>query len=266
MLFVPGRAGQRIAVGLGGSTLTGWIEIAPAGTRNWINSFTTIAVGWLDLVTLPSDGSYDVWLETTQTGGGQATVSAYDVPADLSEDVTLTTSVLRRDIRFDNPGQDQLYSFDGRAGERVELRFPTISLSAFTTRVIDDRGATVGSASWISSSRGFMEAMLPADGRYRIVVDPTNGNTGSVTMEAFDASDVVETIRPSASGTTRTISTTYAGQDIRLRFDSRAGQRIGKEIALAASSCCVTLWSTYGGPRCRLWPGCDEIFQSGRDH
>ena len=226
-LRFSGRAGQRIAVAVDSNTLSGWVELAPAGTRSWFGSYSGLSSSaWLDVITLPSDGVYNVWLETYGSSGGEATVTAYDVPADMSEDVTLTSSPLRREIEFDNPAQNQIYVFDGRAGERVELRFPEIDLSAFMSRVIDESGSTVASASWTSSSDGFMEATLPDDGRYRIVVDPTDASTGSVTMEAVEASDVVESITPSSSGVTRTLTTTYAGQDVRLRFEAREGQRI----------------------------------------
>jgi RHS repeat-associated protein len=250
------RAGQRFVVGVSGSTLSGYIQIARAGTNNFLTPWTTIAAGWLDLVTIPSDGSYDVWLETTGSSGGELTATVYDVPADLSESITLSTAIVRRDLRFDYPGQNARYEFDARAGQRVNVRFPSIRLAAFTARVVNAAGSTVSSSSFTSSSTHSLEALLSADGRYRVEVDPTGANTGETSVEIADAADIVESITPTSTGVSRSVSTSFTGQDVRLRFDARAGQRyvVGLssvsglsgyiEIARAGTTSYLNPWTT----------------------
>jgi large repetitive protein len=99
-------------------------------------------------------------------------------------------------------------------------------------------GRTLASTS-VGTFGGFLDATtLPSTGTYTILVDPQGAATGSMTLTLYDVPpDVTGTLVIGGAAMTATITT--PGQNVRLTFDGRAGQR----VSLRLSS--VTILASY---------------------
>jgi len=82
----------------------------------------------------------------------------------------------------------------------------------------------------VSASGGFIDTRtLPVDGAYTLLVDPSNASAGSVTLTLYDvADDLIAGITPGDPPVT--VSTTSAGQSVKLLFEATANQRVSLRI------------------------------------
>jgi hypothetical protein len=131
---------------------------------------------FIDVMTLPSTGTYTITLDPsgTRTGGFQMSLNqVVDVTGTIAADgvaVTKTTSVSGQNVRL---------SFDGAAGQKVSL---ATSVSGFTgwplVYILRPDGSVLGGPA--NSSLG--PVTLPAAGTYTVFADPWNMETGTLTF------------------------------------------------------------------------------------
>jgi hypothetical protein len=142
-------------------------------------------------------------------------------------------------------GDTAVATFDGVAGQRVSLEITAVTVgttSCCTTKVsILTPAAKSLTSVTVGTSGGFIDAVvLPADGGYSVVVDPSSTNTGTATLTLHDVPpDVTGTIVP--GGPAVVVDLEKPGQNARLTFDGTAGQRVSVDAAnvtIGSSTCC----------------------------
>ena len=92
---------------------------------------------------------------------------------------------------------------------------------------------TLLAATYLSGGGTFLEPIsLPVSGTYAIVVDPTSGSGGTVTVRLYDVpADTTATI---AAGGSATVTTAAPGQNGTLTFTGTVNQRVSVKLTSAS--------------------------------
>jgi large repetitive protein len=176
----------------------------PTGAGDLVSPTPVFSSGkFIDVVTLPSSGTYTIYIDPQSNATGSLTLTLYDVPSDVSGPivpggaaVSSTTTVA---------GQNARYTFSGTAGQRVSLAISGVSLtpsgSFEIVSLLSPSGGTLG-GSGIVTSTGWIDATsLPISGTYTVLVDPVGAATGISNVTLYDVPpDVTGALSPSAAG------------------------------------------------------------------
>lgn len=125
-------------------------------------------------------------------------------------------------------------AFDGRAGQQV---FVQVDASTLTDRcgvlkVLDPAGQPLATGCVIGGRGHVDTVVLPATGRYVLLVDGYAADTGWADVRLRDAPDqLLDTV---ADGRSVTLSVTRPGAASRLRFPADAGRRVTVEVTAAS--------------------------------
>jgi predicted small integral membrane protein len=239
-LTFSGTAGQRIYLSAPNSTYpqTEWVYIyKPDANGNASTSSGNIysnvwsTGSYSDTLTLPTTGTYTIYLNPNRSDTGSMTFHLISVPSDVTgtisidgADATLTTTAI---------GQNGSLTFSGTAGQRIYLSAPnsTYAQTEWVYIYKPDANGNPSTSSgniynnvWTTGS--YSDTLtLPTTGTYTIFLNPNRSDTGSMTFHLISVpADVTGTI--SIDGADATLTTTAIGQNGSLTFSGTAGQRI----------------------------------------
>ena len=195
-LTFNGTAGQRVSFHTRNISIREVqpLILKPDGTT--LRSEDSINLGgsaFLDTMSLPTTGTYTVWLNANTTAGNM-TATLYDIPADITTTVNINDAPFAVPINV--PGQNGNVFFNGTAGQLVTVRMTSNTFHPVAITLIKPDGTTLASASSSNASFNLAQKSLPVTGLYRISVNPvdilwTNGawtpNTGTVSVAATSA-------------------------------------------------------------------------------
>jgi len=236
-LTFSGTAGQRVSVKLSSVSMsggTGYVEVSlknPDGSLLGSVTFFSGSGAFVDVQTLATSGTYTVFVNPLDSNIGSATVTLYDVPPDVTGNMTVGTPF---NVTTTVPGQNALLSFNGTSSQRITVNIGGVNLSGGSgyvdVTVKKPDGTTLAVSNFVSSGGAFINTQtLPVTGVYTIAVNPQDLNTGSVTLTINDVSaDITNSIVP--GGNSVTVTTTSAGQNALVSFDGNAGQRVSLKI------------------------------------
>ncbi len=183
-----GTANQRVSLNISGVSLTGgynnWVTVSikrPDGTT-LASKVVGNAGDYIDVQTLPVTGTYTVLADFSDTTTGSATLTLYDVPADIS--VSITPGGAPVTITNTTPGQNGLATFSGTTGQKISLNITGVSgyNNWVTVAIKKPDGSTLVSGTY-GSGGGFIGTQtLPTTGTYTILVDPWDTAVGSATL------------------------------------------------------------------------------------
>jgi YD repeat-containing protein len=120
-----------------------------------------------------------------------------------------------------------LVIFDGSRGERIGIQTSSGTFSTCTIYLFDPHGTQIFSGSCVGSNNLLTIPVLSMNGTYAIGIDP-GASTGSVSVAINDVSDVTGTITP--GGPPVVVTTTKIGQDARITFGAKPGQKVTLKI------------------------------------
>ena len=222
-LRFDGDAGDRVSlqlrdVTLAQSTVTMY---EPDGTRLGATSFVGKSGLFVDGRELPESGTYTIVVDPYGDAVGAMTLELYDVPDDAATAivpggpaVSLTTTV---------PGQNARATFTAPSGSRVSVRLAGVTIK--TANVALMKGGTTLTSTIVGTSGGFLDVQaLPIAGEYALVVNPQSSYTGTIALTLYDVpADVAGSV--AADGSAVPLALNVPGQNARLGFDGRAGDR-----------------------------------------
>lgn len=230
-----GTAGQIVSAVLDNNTYIhgiGMTIFAPDG------SAVASASPFIDQTSLPTTGTYQVVLAPLNGWTGQARVRLYTVPGNFTASGTLGGSAIQ--VTIGTPGQNGKITFPGTQGQRVSVAFSAAQFSGlygsgFAFKILQPDGSLFAGPSnggpfhfSLSTTSGFIEYVegftFPTTGTFALVLDPDADNTGSITVNLFDATDLILNVNPDA--TVNSISTTSPSQNALLNFTASVGQRV----------------------------------------
>ncbi|MFG2044866.1 polymorphic toxin-type HINT domain-containing protein [Dactylosporangium sp. NPDC048998] len=233
VLGFDGTKGQKLSLGLTGSTFTG--DLAILGYTPYSGSFSrdqydspyylSKLAGGLALPDLPFSGTYQIVLAPlgTATGSVTATLSSR-VTGSLNLTGTGTTVNLTR------AGQQAELTFNVTAGQYIGLGLTgsTLASGRITTQIKEPNGTPLlwNSADLVHGSvltqGDEVEFTAAMTGTYRLIFGASDAGTGSLTVTGSLALDAgVLTV-----GAAKTVSVTRPGQNSRMTFSGTAGQRL----------------------------------------
>lgn len=140
---------------------------------------------FLDTVTLTSTGTHTIYIDPAGTNTGSVTVTAYDVPVDLSGSISIAGAEVP--ISLINPAQNGRLAFEGAAGQVVKLTMKQVTIagspccSAWVS-IETPGGATLGARQLFGTVGGSLVRTLTTSGVHSVFIDPVNANTGGVTL------------------------------------------------------------------------------------
>jgi len=236
LLTFNATANERVYLKISSVSMSG-------GTNNWVNisiqnldgvSLASTVVsssgGAIDTQTLPTAGTYVIYVDPTTSSTGSVTLTLYDVAADstttIPTDGTSTTSNTTL-------GQNSAFTFSGTASQRVYLKITGVTLTGGSpnwanVNLKKPDGTTLATTT-VSSSGEINTQTLPVTGTYTVQVDPLNTSAGSVTLALYDVpADYSNTITPGGSAVT--VTTNTPGQNGTLTFSGTQNQLISLNI------------------------------------
>jgi YD repeat-containing protein len=226
VLPFAGTNGQRVSLRISGVTIpASYVSIMrPDSLVLLPPDGVTVAGHFIEPLTLPSTGGYTILLDPSEAYLGNATLTLYDVPADVMGAIVPGGSPVG--VSLGTPGQNAHFAFAGTAGQRVSLRITGSSISQSHISIRKPDGAALVSPTWTTGTSSFVDMVtLPTTGTYTVVVDPYLANTGSMTLTLYDVPpDFTGTIVPGGASTAVTIGT--PGQNAQISFTGGAGQRV----------------------------------------
>jgi YD repeat-containing protein len=215
-------AGQRISLGVSGVSFgnrSGLFEVSILGPYG--ATLATKLVGRpddIDTEPLPDTGTYTIVVDPGALTGSLTLTLSEPVTGTITIDGPSVPVILAR------PGQDARVTFEGTAGQRLDLGVGEVSFGTgagvVEVSILGPEGTTVASKIVASKGRSIHTDHLPDTGTYTIVVNPQEAKTVSLTLTLSEPLTGAVTIGgPSVPVTLR------LGQQARLTFEGTAGQR-----------------------------------------
>ncbi|MDG4837064.1 VWD domain-containing protein [Micromonospora sp. WMMD967] len=225
-LTFPGRAGDAVFVDATAPGIAN--RCSPYAltdpTGQYIGGGCAInGVGYIDRVDLTTTGTYAVRVAAAPGDTGRAAVRVY-----VARDVDGTLQANGPDVTatLDHPGARARYRFTGQQGERVFVEVPTSTLpnqcSPLELRDAEDRLLSSGCV--INGVGEIDGTLLPADGTYTVVVDPTGRTTGAATLRLLSSRDQAATIAVGGPPVVATVD--RPGAVTTYRFTASAGTSV----------------------------------------
>jgi YD repeat-containing protein len=186
VLTFSGTANQRVAL-LGSGGISGQIAVycdvdatirKPDGSR--LATACMEGSGFIDVQTLPSTGTYTVFVDPASYVVGGVTLTLYDVPADVSG--TLTVGGDAFPVTITTPGQSAVLTFAGTPTQQVTVRFTGNTAGSVSVWLLKPNGSTLTATTSSAASFNLDTQTLPDTGSYTIIVDPNQLNTGTMNV------------------------------------------------------------------------------------
>ena len=171
--------------------------------------------------TLPSTGTYTLELVPNATDVGHVSVEMFQY-SDLTG--TLATSTPTT-MNNNYPGQTDSLTFSGTANQIISITFSNGSYPSYDEHLnlLDPSGSQIAST-WVNGSGGVTNNFtLTSTGTYTLQLVPSGWDTGHVTVELVQYSDLTGTL---ATSTPTTMNNNYPGQTDSLTFSGTAGATI----------------------------------------
>lgn len=225
-LTFPGRAGDAIFVDATAPGIadrcTPYVLTDPTGQV--VGGGCNInGMGYVDRVDLTTAGTYAVRVTAAPGDTGRAAIRVY-VARDV--DGTLEANGPEVTATLDHPGARARYRFTGQQGERVFVEVPTSTLtnqcSPLELRDAEDRLLSSGCV--INGVGEIDGTLLPVDGTYTVVVDPTGRTTGAATLRLVSSRDRAATITVGGPPVVATVD--RPGAVTTYRFSASAGTSV----------------------------------------
>ncbi|MFI8804046.1 VWD domain-containing protein [Micromonospora chalcea] len=179
--------------------------------------------GYVDRVDLTATGTYALRVVAAPGDTGRAVVRVY---AAQDSDGTLQPNGPAVTATVEQPGARARYRFTGRAGERVYVEVPTSALTdqCSPLELRDAEGRLLRSGCVINGTGEVDGTVLPADGTYTVVVDPTERGTGTTTLRLVTSRDREAAITPGGPPVVAVVE--RPGAVIGYRFTASAGTSV----------------------------------------
>jgi len=214
-----GTEGQWVNLGLTGVSIpmTAVSILKPDGSK-WEATTVGPSGGSLDpLTALPVTGTYTIAVEPVSNYTGSMTLA-------LSSPVTGTIAIdgASVPVSLNKAGQTARYTFNGNAGQWVNLGLTGVSITSTAVTLLTSEGTILASTAVGTAGGGLADQNpLPTTGTYTVLVDPVGSYTGKMTLTL--SSEVSDSLKVNAAP--RPITVSRAGQNGRYTFTGAANQQ-----------------------------------------
>jgi RHS repeat-associated protein len=225
LFLIDGTTPHRVTMTLSGGPSQGfniWL-LNPDGTV--LLPGNCCSATFIDVVTLPMDGTYEVVVDASGTGTGSLTLTPYDLPADFSAAITPTQTGASVAVNIVTPGQNGHLTFSGTSGQRISVWSTFASWSIWFAIRNPDGTYAYGPAGQFNGDYFLDVVQLNQTGTFTIDIDPPGAATGPRTFTVYDVpADFSAAI--TLGGPAVTVPITTPGQNATLTFSATPGQKI----------------------------------------
>ncbi|MFC4120496.1 polymorphic toxin-type HINT domain-containing protein [Nonomuraea zeae] len=230
--------------------------LKPDGTELVKDTCLYQAAEYLDTVTLPADGAYRFTINPKDAWTGTLTFALTGVPADAT--VPTSPDATPAAVAIAKPGQGGAVTFTGAVGQRIFIKLTVPAgapACALDVRLLKPDGTELAKDTCIYQTAEYIDTLeLPVAGAYRLVFDPKDAWTGTITVALVGVPADAQKAA-TVGGADVTVTTTKAGQNSAVTFTATSGQSIKITIVDETYTSCLTteLWPPTGA---RLWSSC----------
>ncbi len=179
LLTFSGTSGQRVSLGVS-SGPGGTVTIRKPDDTTLTSGSIQVIASFIEAVTLPTTGTYSIFVNPTGSSTGSVTLTLYDVPADVTGSVTVGGSALG--VTTTVAGQNASVTFSGTASQQVTVHVTNNAMGFVTVKLLKADGTVLTSASSSGANFNLSTQTLPATATYTISIDPSQANTGSLNV------------------------------------------------------------------------------------
>jgi YD repeat-containing protein len=243
-LTFDGTAGQRLTLGLAGSTITmTYVSVLkPDGSTLFSPTLVWNGSSSLSIPSLPTTGSYTLLLDPGFVYTGQATLT-------LSQELTgsITPGGSPVTVSITRAGQQTRLTFSGTAGQRVSLNVTGVTVTQALVAILKPDESTLAWITVYAGNTGFIDVTtLATTGAYEVFVDPAQVYTGNLTLTLYDVPpDVTGSL--TINGSSVSISLTVPGQKAQYTFSGTSGQQVTVHGANSTMGCVNVFLSQPNG-------------------
>jgi RHS repeat-associated protein len=231
-----GTAGEHLGLGLSASNLSccpgnqGALLLNSSGSQVGATTYMGGSADDFNVPTLPSDGTYTVFVDLT----GKADMS---LTLTLSDDLVVNGVNGAPQALTPRSGQNVRLVFTGTTGEHLGLGLSASNLTCCSSnqsaRLLSPSGSQIGGLTYLGSSNDdFNVPTLPSDGTYTVFVDLGGKADMSFTVALSD--DIVVN---GANGPAQAL-TPRSGQNVRFVVNGTAGEHLGLGLSSSNLVCC----------------------------
>ncbi len=178
-LTFDGTSGHRISLSVTAG-LYGYLKIVRPDGTNLVSTSSTSQAMFVDATTLDQTGTYAIAVDPSGSTTANMTLTLYDVPADTTGTVVVGGSSVA--VPLGTPGQNGRLTFSGTASQQVTVRVTSNTFGYVTVKLLKPDGTQLTSSTLSTASFDLATQTLPTTGTYTVLVDPYQGNTGSLTV------------------------------------------------------------------------------------
>jgi hypothetical protein len=222
LLTFSGTAGQRVSLTMVAGALTsGTATIRKPDASTLASGSFGNGTSLVEPATLPTTGTYSIFVDPLAASTGTITLTLNSVPADITGTITPGGSPVL--VTLTAPGQKARLTFTGSANQRVSLSGTTGPVGTLALLKPDD---TTLASTTTGPVAAFIDVkVLPSAGTYTVLVDPFSASTGSITVTLYNVpADVAGTV--TVGGSSVPVTTTVPGQNGSLTFSGTASQQV----------------------------------------
>jgi YD repeat-containing protein len=274
VIVFDGSAGQQISLGFTDGSLQGLTNVwlyTPLGMTRWRSNTTSPIVTYFG----GSGGSMSPREGLPASGTYMIVVQANEF-AHTRGSITLTlSSAVRRVVSLDGspvtatatrPWQNVRVDFNGKKGQRVTLAvLGDITFRSANADLRTSAGTSLANTSLQVSSSGQVGILtpadpLPADGVYTLVIYPQSSTPGTVTVTAYEKTEITRTITIDGDSLTLPLLRPAQAGRVTFTFSGAAPQRLSLMVTDATFPYGVSLYKPDGS----LWTssGFRSVFSS----
>lgn len=178
LVTFSGTSGQRISMIVGAGPLGTVTLKKPDGTTLASQSITVLAL-FMDAQTLPTTGTYTIFVDPLNAGTGNVPLTVYNVPADAIASTTVNGTATP--ITIGTPGQNGKVTFSGSNNQHVTVHVTVNGIGNIAVQLQKSDGTVLASGSG-SGVFDLTQVTLPANGTYTVFINPSLAGTGTVSI------------------------------------------------------------------------------------
>ncbi|MGE5830914.1 MAG: VWD domain-containing protein [Micromonosporaceae bacterium] len=231
LLTFPGKAGQKVFVDAVQATIKDTcfpLSLRDPGGVHLGSGCLLNGEGFIDAVVLPVNGDYTVGFKPPAAGQVRVRViTATDQDGTVLLDGPPVTATIGQ------PGAVSRWRFTGKANQRVFAKIVSATLPdhCFPLALQRANGAVLNVGCVLGGSGLVDGTVLPENGQYTLVIDPTGKNVGLAQVQLFASID--QTGQITVNGPAVTAHVTKPGQVVRLSFNATAGAHLSVKVSSA---------------------------------
>jgi len=237
---VSGTAGESVSLKTSSTSFPpegGYVEWEnPEGITIESYSFSSTENRFMRQVKFATTGTYTLVVHPYGVSTGSLTLTAYNA-SDVTGSITPTAAGETKTVTIGVPGQFARYTFSGTEKQTITLKARESTIANGWMSVWNPEGSSVsGSEANFSGSGASVEITLPTTGTYTILLEPVEGDTGSVKLTAYLGShpDVVRGPRDAGSVAAPSRPTPHL-------LDTLASKRVTRSTAFRRAHVALTL-------------------------